>query len=506
MRSLAKVSVFMMGILAASKLLAFLRDILLASKFGTSIVVDAYSVACILPTVMFTVFASGFSNSYIPVLARLQNEDDRKKLFSNAICVLGICAIVLSFICYFFSTSIVSVIAPGFYGEVASLTASFIEIIIFYLPFYTIFSIFCAKSSADEDFFFVSFCNNIIVNLVILFSVAIADQAHSTVLAYGYVVSMVAATIFLGVRLKKRGQKFSWCFQPRDSTFQMLAGLAIPMGLSSLGNQVNAVVDKMFSSTLGEGATSVLVYADHLQLVPYSLVVSVLISVCNPRINKFFAEGNKERGIYYARKTAMLSLYFLLPITVFLLAYSIPLVELLLKRGEFGDQSVFMTAGCLFYYSLGMPFYAIRQITAHVLMANLKQVIVLKNTIINAVLNIILNFIFVGMMGYSGLALATSIAGVISAIYLVRHLQLMGVTIFRHEEIGDGVKIVLSSIIAIIFCKIIVHLFSAIMIEYLVIILAVIMVVVFFLFSHLFDIKVYHWVFESFVIYIQNKL
>ena len=80
MKKIVKSALLMAAMMLVSKVLGLLREVFLAQQFGTSYIVDAYTVACTLPTVLFTLFASGFSNSYLPVYMRI-NEAERKNYF-----------------------------------------------------------------------------------------------------------------------------------------------------------------------------------------------------------------------------------------------------------------------------------------------------------------------------------------------------------------------------------------------------------------------------------------
>ena len=84
----------------------------------------------------------------------------------------------------------------------------------------------------------------------------------------------------------------------RDS----LCTLAIPLGLSLMADQINGVVDRMFASGLGEGVTSALSYANRVQSILLTLTTTIFIQVCYPRMNLYFAAGEKEKGSGYVQR------------------------------------------------------------------------------------------------------------------------------------------------------------------------------------------------------------
>lgn len=117
-------------------------------------------------------------------------------------------------------------------------------------------------------------------------------------------------------------------------------------------------------------------------------------------------------------------------------------------------MSTIMTANCLEYYALGILFYAVRQIATSVLVANLKQKLILKNTLISVILNILLNFVLIRHMGYKGLALSTSVTGFVAATLMLQDLRLLNLKLFVFEQIKDCFKIIGSSITATVFCSV----------------------------------------------------
>ena len=168
MSSLAKSAIYIFVFLVVAKILSVAKEVALASFFGTSYVVDAYTIACTFPTILYTLFNSGLLQSYIPVISRLSDNGEKKLFFSNVACILGIVTLLVSLSCYIFADYIARFLAPGFSQTACFLAADLIRCMAIYFPFYTIFSLFCVQSAADEDFIFSNFCDAVIVNIVII--------------------------------------------------------------------------------------------------------------------------------------------------------------------------------------------------------------------------------------------------------------------------------------------------------------------------------------------------
>lgn len=450
MKKIVKSALLMTGMMLISKVLGLLREVFLAQQFGTSYIVDAYTVACTLPTVLFTLFASGFSNSYLPVYVRIKDAGKKNYFFNNLTCTLTLFSLVITVVCLVSSKVIAQILAPGFDEETSALTVKFLQGIVFYLPFYTAFNIFVAHANANEDFIASNFCDFIICNIVIIISIILATPETPMVLIYGYVASMVVATVLMGLRIQtKKLAKLSFVCNIKDSEFLKVCSLAIPMGITMLTNQINAVIDKMFSSSLGEGITSALSYANKVQLIPYSLITSIFLSVCLPRMNKYFANGDSKGGLSYSKRALAIALFIAVPVIFAIFAFSEQMIVLLFERGAFDSEATRITAACLVCYAVGMPFYAFREIAAKTLSAILKQKQVLKNTLIAVALNVVLNFLFVQLFGYRGLALATSAAGFCSAWLMNFDLRKNNLVVLEKSMLRDLLKIIGASVVSV---------------------------------------------------------
>ena len=437
MNNLKRSAILMAILLIVSKLLGIVREICMAKQFGTSYIVDAYAICTTFPMVLFTLFAKGFSESYIPIHVRTKQEN-RDALFNNTLSLLVLGSILLSGLSFLLNRQIVLLLAPGFDARSAELARFFIRIVVFQLPFYAAFALYSARISAEEDFVVQNFCDFIIVNVILIISTLIATPDAPAPLAYGYVISMLAAVAVLAVYARKKYQiHYHPVVQPKDPSFRSLCMLAIPLGISLLVNQLNAVVDRMFSSSLGEGITSALGYADKLQSILLTLTTTIFLQVCYPRMNRYFAAGEKEQGMSYARKAALIACYTSIPLTVLFAVYAKPIVRFIFQRGSFDTTSTVYTATCLRLYALGILFFAIRTILTNVLAANTRQHLILKNTVITVACNIALNFVLVHVMGYAGLALATSLSGLLACILMLIDTRKLQLHLFERSQGRD---------------------------------------------------------------------
>lgn len=455
MNKLSKSAMLISLILISSKVLGFLREICLASQFGTSYIVDAYLICITLPEVLYSIIASGFSESFIVGTARLHNAEQKKKFFNNTVTSLFILAGVMFIFCFLGCHWLSLLLAPGFDTAASQLLTQYIQIISISLPFMVIFGMLSAQLQSKEYFVFPSFCDFIVTNVFILASIFLAGPRAPNGLVIGHVCAHIITAVLLWTyACHKKVIAYRPCIDLHDEHFKALCKLALPLGVSLMINQLNGVIDRIFSSLLGEGVTSALSYANKVQLLVYSLTTSVFISVCYPRINQHFANMDKEGGMYYIRQAALVALYISVPAMGGLFLFSRPIVTLFFERGMFTSDATALTAECLAFYALGMPFYALREIGTRALSANLQQKRILKNTILSVICNLFLNALLLRPLGHIGLAMATSLSGMFTFMLILLDMRKLELRIFTSAQLRDFGKIIINSIISLLACSI----------------------------------------------------
>ena len=424
MKSLSRAAVFSLGLILTAKGLSLLKEVLLAYKYGTSYLNDAYSICISLPPVLFAVFASGIAQSYIPTMSRIEGKRERAAFFNNVMTTLFLASIVLCVICVVFDKNIVHLLAPGFNEETAELTRRFVDIIIWFLPLYVIFNILSAESQVNESFVMPNFCDNIVVNTVIIVFILISTKATVDLIVIGQDVSILIAVIILGIYCwSVLGTRYRPLVSFRDKNLALLFKLALPLGISVMANQINSVTDRIFSSYIGEGITSALGYANRVQFLFLTLTTTVFMSICFPRMNTLFFKGKTQDGLCYVEKGILLASLIAIPFMMVMIVYSAPVIRILFERGVFNARSTQITSECLVCYAVGIPFYALAEIGNKTLAASLKQRCIMKNTLIMVSINIILDLLLINALRHRGLALATSISGMVSVALIYSDLH-----------------------------------------------------------------------------------
>lgn len=188
--------------------------------------------------------------------------------------------------------------------------------------------------------------------------------------------------------------------------------MALPIMIGVSVNQINVLVDRTLASSIAVGGISALNYANRLNGFVQGMFVTNISTVMYPMISKMAAQSNLDGLKKSVSEAINLINLFVIPATVGAMIFAEPVVRLLFGRGAFDPEAISMTSAALFYYSIGMVGFGLRQILSRAFYSLQDTKTPMINAAIAMGLNIILNFILSKYMGIGGLALATSISAI----------------------------------------------------------------------------------------------
>lgn len=496
MPSLSRVAAFTLLIMIVTKLLNIVRDGLLAYNFGTSETIDAYVISTSVPAIFLGIVIIGFSQAYVPCYMYIAPEK-REYFFCNTMTILFLFSCISGGVCWAFSDLIVMIIASNMDCEVMKLTSYFIKLTAMVFPFFSIYYVLAAHSQAMEKLLVQMFSHNVLVAGIAVIAAFFATNTNSEILIYGDICAEILAIVVLGGYLYQKGYiNYSFRFNLYDSEFIKLYKMAVPLGACLLIDRINVVIDRWFASGFGEGFISALNYADKIQYIPFSVSVAIVLSTCFPRISKEFSEGNNDSAVYYVRKAMGMSLYVGIPIAIWLYAHPEIFVNLFYSRGSFLEQSTYITSLCLSGYSFGVVFYSLREIASRVLSAKLLQKCILYNTLLAVFLNILLNYSLTRVLGFEGIAISTSLTGLVTFITMMCTLYVKKIYVIDSVVIKDAAKILVISLSTIIIWLLMEELIGTAEVLEDVFVRIVIIVVLYILMSFFSRIDIFIWSFN----------
>lgn len=418
-----------------SRVLGFLRDILIAAALGSGAVADAFFVAFRFPNLFRRLFAEGaFNSAFIPLYGKYLDEDgnERAKTFAEeAGAVLLWALIIFSTIAILAMPWLMYVLAPGFYEDQQKyqLAVELTQIAFPYLLCMSLVAMLSGILNAMQRFWLAA-ATPILLNIILIATIMLAIQLGFSrrpeagyLLAIGVTVAGVAqlAALWFGVRNAGLRLRFGW---PRYTpAVRRLVQLGIPGVISGGITQINIVIGTIIAS-MQAGAVSYLYYADRMYQLPLGIVGVAVGVVLLPELVRHLRSGNQAAVIDSQNRSIEFALILTLPAAVALFIAAEPIIRVLFERGAFSAVDTPQAAAALAAFAAGLPAFVLIKVLQPAFFAreDTKTPMYFAgiNMLINVVLSVALFFLFrsLGWMPHVGIAMATSVAGWINAALL----------------------------------------------------------------------------------------
>ena len=436
-----------------SRILGYLRDILIAIFLGTSFIADAFFVAFRIPNTFRRLFSEGtFNAAFVPsYTSELNRGKSRSKKFADQIfnlLFLGLLFFVL--IIELFMPVFVSLIAPGFVGDEKKieLAINLTRIIFPFLMFICLASFFSAILNSHNKFAAAS-AAPIILNLVLVgilfFSKSLGDEVVYY-LSYGVSIAGLLQLIFLYIFVKKFYLvKFILKFKisyPVKIFFKKL----LPSIFSSGVTQINILIGTIIAS-FQASAVSYLYYADRIYQINLAIAGIAIGVVILPQLSKYVQLKKKDKIKLIQNKALELSMFLSLPATIALLVGSEEIISALFGYGSFNLESVTNSAKALYFFALGLPAFALIKVFSSFFFANHDTKTPFLISLISVILNISVSLYYFREIGFIIIPIATSISSWFNSIVLLIFLKKEKLFSFSQIFLIKLVKIIFASIV-----------------------------------------------------------
>lgn len=432
--NLLKKSIQLIILTLLVKSLGFVREMVLAAFYGTSSMVDIYVAVQNIPSVVFTVFGTAITTSFIPIYMEIKQEsgkDSAKKFTCNVLNIFLIISIILTILGIVFSQVLVKIFAPGFQGEIFEICNNFTKITMASSVFIILVYVYNAYMQVNGRFNYTSLINipyNIIQIIAIVLSVSLGNIY---ILAVGLLLASVSQAIYLRITVRNEGFHHQKILHIRDKHIWKMFLLVGPMFFSTGANQINSIVDKSLASTLVEGSISALNYSNEVVAIILQVLVLSITTIFYPTMAKLFSENNESKLNSFIQKNLSILALLIFPLAFSMYFFSEEIIRILFGRGAFQQQDIQFTASALRIFAIGVIGMAFRDILNKIFYSMKNTKVPAQNTIISVGLNIILNFLLIQHLAYLGLALATTISSIFCTILLFIQLsrKLIGLNI-----------------------------------------------------------------------------
>ncbi|MCX6343862.1 MAG: murein biosynthesis integral membrane protein MurJ [Armatimonadetes bacterium] len=431
-KSFKKAASLMLVAILLSRILGFVRDIIIAAKFGQGGDASAYTAAFNLPDLLYFFLSSGaLSSAFIPVFTERFNTGRQKEawqIFSIIACLMGLALTAAVVIFWVYARPLVSVLAvPGFVDKYPNLVDTTVILTKIILPCQLFFFIggLMMGTLESRQKFSARAAGPVIYNAGIIFGALVLIRwFHIAGLAWGALIGAFAGNVVYAYYcLRKEGYEFYPSLNFRHPGVVRVGQLALPVILGLSLPQIDIIINKYFASFVSDSAPAALNYANRLMQLPLGIFAQAAGTAILPMLAAYAALNKFDEmrsGIAYGLRTILVEN---IPCTLFMVVMADPIVRVAYMRGEFKPSDVPLTAIALIFYSAGIFAWAGQAIVARGFFA-LQDTItpVLIGTVSTAIF-IPTNYFLMKYMGIGGIALSTTIAATIHFLMLTWFLR-----------------------------------------------------------------------------------
>jgi putative peptidoglycan lipid II flippase len=451
-----KTALLIMLITIISKAVGFVRDVTLSYFYGASNISDAYLISITIPMVIFSFIGTGITTGYIPMYSKIENSngiEEANRYTNNLVNILIVICTAIVILGLLFTNQIVKVFASGFQGETLALAVKFTKISLLGIYFTGLICIFNGFLQIKGNYT-IPASVGFPLNFFIIASIFLSSKTNILILSIGSVIAIASQLILVLPFAYKRGYRYKFILDIKDEHIKNMAYIVLPVIIGVSVNQINTLVDRTLASQIATGGISALNYANRLNGFVQGIFVLSIATVMYPMISKMAAENNMK-GLKKSLSEAISSINLLvLPATVGAMIFAEPVVRLLFGRGAFDANAISMTSYALFFYSIGMIGFGLREVLSRAFYSLQDTKTPMTNAAIAMVMNIILNIILSKFLGIGGLALATSIAAIFCTLLLFISLRKKIGSFGMKNIIISFIKILCASLVMGIIAKV----------------------------------------------------
>jgi putative peptidoglycan lipid II flippase len=459
-----------------SRIFGYIRDMLAAYFFGTGTFADAFYVAFKIPNLFRRVFGEGsFSVAFVPVFSEylhIKDKSETQKFLNIIFTTLFIILFTISILGVFFAPAFARIIALGFTNdtEKMQLTIDLIRLMFPFILFICLAAFLLAILNTLYSFFIPAFAPSMLSFSEIFYMLTVAPFFVSESQIKGLAVSIIAGGVlhfFIQYpKLKSLGWHLKFMFDLKHPGIKKVAILMLPSLVGLSADQINAFVDNICATLISRGAVSALYYSNRVMQLPLAIFGLAFAAVSLTSMSKAYAQKDMDALKSSLNYSVRFINFTLLPAAAGLMTIGLPIIKFLFEHGRFSCAGSIMTNNALFYYSLGLPAYALVKIFANTFYSFQDTKTPIKIAIWAMILHIFLCIILMHPMGVGGLALATALSSyfnfILLAVYLRKRIGRFGLKLIIFSSCKSFISSIITAIAAWNICKVSDNLFVSV--------------------------------------------
>ncbi|MBM3219831.1 MAG: murein biosynthesis integral membrane protein MurJ [Candidatus Rokubacteria bacterium] len=410
-----------------SRVLGYVRDMVVALAFGAGPVTDAFFVAFRIPNILRRLLAEGaLATAVIPVFSDYLANRTRAELARMLAVVFGAALVVLSAVAALGIVTapwIVRAIAPGFAADASQwqLATLLTRLMFPYLLLVGLGALAMGALQAHGRFFAAAL-GPAVLNIGMIVGVTLLRTRLDppiVALAIGVLVGGLGQILVQVPGLRREGLLVAPALEPRHPVLRRVVRLLLPSVLGLAAVQVSVFVNTLLASLLEPGSISYLYYADRVMEFPLGVFGIALASAALPAMARQGATGDTRAIADTLAFALRLSFFIAAPATVGLILLRTPITRLLFERGQFGPAETAATATALAWYAAGLAGFSGARIAAQAFYALSEPGTAVRWGTVSIGAGIVAAVALMGPLGHAGLAAASSVGAYVNVLTLI---------------------------------------------------------------------------------------
>ncbi len=415
-----------------SRILGFLRDMMVASAIGTGPIADAFFVAFRFPNMFRSIFAEGaFNSAFVPLFAkRLEGEGEAsaRRFAEEATSALLFVLLLLTIFAMIFMPALMHVFAPGFGDDPQKRlwAIEFSRITFPYLLFISLTALQAAILNSLGKFFAGAAAPvmlNVTMIVALLFVVPLSANP-GLALSWGVCIAGVVQFIWLAISCANANMTLRLRAPRLTPDVKRLLKLGVPGVIAGGIGQVNLTVGTMIA-TLQAGAVSWLYYADRIYQLPLGVVGIAIGVVLLPDLSRRLRSSDDAGALRSLNRALEFAMLLTVPAAVALAIIPYDIIKVLFERGHFHAADTQATSVALAIYAIGLPAFVLNKVFSPAFFARENTWTPLKFAGFSVAVNVATSFFLFQFIGFAGIAWGTTIAAWTNTIQL-------GFRLWRH--------------------------------------------------------------------------
>lgn len=415
----------------ASRILGFVRDVLLAQALGAGVAADAFLVALKIPNLLRRLFAEGaFAAAFVPLFSQvhtMEGERASAAFAGRTLTILGLLLSVLTGVALVAMPLVILVLAPGFdlLDPRRDLAIELARRTFPYALFVSLTALMAGILNVLGRFALASLAP-VVLNLVMIAALLVGlddPVAQARLLALALPAAGILQLAMLWLACRWAGMAVVPRLDLRDRHLRPLGRRILP-GLAGAGiYQINVVVVTVMATALAPGAVSFLYFADRLAQLPLGLIGVAISTALLPIVARRIAEGRLEEARAVRDQAVEVALLLTLPAAAGLTALALPIVQILFERGAFNALDAAATAAALQAFALGLPAAVLVRVLAASLFARGDMRTPLLGASVALLVTVAAGVATLQTLGHLGLAVAAALANWANLLVLALRLN-----------------------------------------------------------------------------------